>query len=230
MRVKNVPSQLLQLLLVSVLPGYLLQGKCHALTINSAYPTTTRTLFSSSDERNHQYRSDLTLCGKKYPLYSRLKENRVHLYMDLADDLDSIQMEEAKELDERDDEDTESESMEEEKDEDELADDESQRNNSKHPKSHYENVSLRNTSKNEALLTYATHNIIHNIKPGSLSPTELGSIPGLMAAWTNKKKRTSKSNAEIAIIVEQLLKRVIDERKAGNDNARATTRMYTMVR
>ena len=62
-----------------------------------------------------------------------------------------------------------------------------------------------------------------------MSLYDLESIPALMAAWPSKKKKTSKTNAEIAIILEQLLNRMIDERKAGNLNARATTRMYTMV-
>jgi len=94
---------------------------------------------------------------------------------------------------------------------------------------HSETPSQRNIPKTESLLTHATHNIIHYIEPGSMSTLELGSIPGLMAAWTSKKKRTSKTNAEVAIILEQLLNRVIDERRAGNESARATTRMYTMT-
>ena len=87
----------------------------------------------------------------------------------------------------------------------------------------------KSAPKTESLLTYATHNIIYNIPHGSLSRPELESIPGLMAAWTKKNQNLSKTNAEIALIVEQLIKRVIDERKAGNKNARATTRMYNMV-
>jgi len=58
---------------------------------------------------------------------------------------------------------------------------------------------------------------------GSLTVDDVESIIGLMTAWARRQ------NVEAALIVENLLKRVIDDMKAGNRGIYTTTRLYTVA-
>lgn len=58
---------------------------------------------------------------------------------------------------------------------------------------------------------------------GTLTEEDVESITGLMAAWVRRR------SLEAALSVEKLLKRVIDDMKAGNTDIHVTTRMYTIV-
>jgi len=71
-------------------------------------------------------------------------------------------------------------------------------------------------------------------EPGNLSQEEIHNAPMLMSAWakTPKKEESSssgKKGKERAVAVEGLLKRMIDERRAGNTNAIVRTQDYNAV-
>lgn len=67
---------------------------------------------------------------------------------------------------------------------------------------------------------------ICNTNPGTLTPMEVSCAPILMSAWANGEGTTGR---ERAMAVEGLLKRMIDERRAGNDEAIARTEDYNAV-
>lgn len=56
---------------------------------------------------------------------------------------------------------------------------------------------------------------ICQVKPGELSPNQLSQAPDLMYAWSHTKD----VNKECALNCERLVKRVVDERRAGNPEA-----------
>lgn len=58
---------------------------------------------------------------------------------------------------------------------------------------------------------------------GTLTPDNVESISGLMAAWVRRR------SVDAALMVEELLKRVVDDLRAGNRSIKVTARMYTIV-
>ncbi len=100
--------------------------------------------------------------------------------------------------------------------------------------------------KHRAWLKKMTTDIVH-VPPGELSPEDCVNTPLLVSAWAenpwlpyNSKKADSYSNyitpnvyphhgKECALACEQLLKRLVDERRAGNKNAVANTRTYNAL-
>lgn len=58
---------------------------------------------------------------------------------------------------------------------------------------------------------------------GTLTPDDVQSVAGLMAAWVRRR------SVDAALMVEELLKRVVDDLRAGNRSIKVTTRMYTIV-
>jgi hypothetical protein len=74
-------------------------------------------------------------------------------------------------------------------------------------------------------LEKATEDIldVKQLPVGSLTADDVESIVGLMTAWGRRK------SVEAALTVERLLKRVIDDMKAGNRKVKTTARLYTIV-
>lgn len=73
---------------------------------------------------------------------------------------------------------------------------------------------------------------ICNQSIGSLSPEEMSTCPMLMSAWATAPEKlnlSSDNGRERALAVEGLLKRMIDERRAGNAEAIAVTEDYNAV-
>lgn len=70
---------------------------------------------------------------------------------------------------------------------------------------------------------------ICNTDPGTLTPQEVSNTSMLMSAWASAPKKLRESGKERAIKVENLLKRIIDERRAGNVKAIARTEDYNTV-
>ena len=73
---------------------------------------------------------------------------------------------------------------------------------------------------------------ICNTDPGTLTPMEVSNAPALMSAWANEVDRRGEvkgGGRERAMAVEGLLKRMIDERRAGNADAIARTEDYNAV-
>ena len=73
---------------------------------------------------------------------------------------------------------------------------------------------------------------ICNTDPGALTPMMVSSAPALMSAWANEVDRRGEvggGGRERAMAVEGLLKRMIDERRAGNADAIARTEDYNAV-
>jgi hypothetical protein len=64
---------------------------------------------------------------------------------------------------------------------------------------------------------------IEKLPLGTLTEEDVESITGLMAAWVRRR------SLEAALSVEKLLKRVVDDLRAGNTDIRVTARMYTIV-
>ena len=64
---------------------------------------------------------------------------------------------------------------------------------------------------------------LEKIPLGSLNEDDVESITGLMAAWVRRR------SLEAALSVEKLLKRVVDDMRAGNTNVHVSARMYTIV-
>ena len=101
--------------------------------------------------------------------------------------------------------------------------------------------------KHRAWLKKMTTDIVL-LPPGELSPEDCVNTPLLLSAWAgnpwlphNSKKADWNSNynyitsnvyphhgKECALTCEQLLKRLIDERRAGNKNAVANTQTYNI--
>ena len=94
----------------------------------------------------------------------------------------------------------------------------------------------------QAWLKKMTDNICE-ASPGELTPEMCTSVPQLMSAWAQnpyvshvplKQRRINIQDVyphhgrECALATEQLLKRLIDEHKAGNENAIATTDAYNV--
>ena len=79
--------------------------------------------------------------------------------------------------------------------------------------------------RNQQWLEEATAELLDlNIFPmGTLTPDDVESISGLMAAWVRRR------SVDAALTVEELLKRVVDDLRAGNRSIKVTTRMYTIV-
>jgi len=80
-------------------------------------------------------------------------------------------------------------------------------------------------SRNEDWLEHATEKILdEQVYPkGKLLEEDVESIAGLMAAWARRK------SVHAALMVEKLLKRVIDDLRSGNTDIHVNTRMYTYV-
>mmetsp|Transcript_24392 Transcript_24392/g.41766 ORF Transcript_24392/g.41766 Transcript_24392/m.41766 type:complete len:549 (-) Transcript_24392:167-1813(-) len=73
---------------------------------------------------------------------------------------------------------------------------------------------------------------ICNADPGTLTAQEVKNAPMLMAAWADapdKLNLTGENGMERVLAVEGLLKRMIDERRAGNTEAVARTQDYNAV-
>lgn len=79
--------------------------------------------------------------------------------------------------------------------------------------------------KSEAWLEEATLEMLDfDVFPlGHLSKADMESINGLMAAWAKR------GSLHAALSVEKLLKRIVDDMRAGNQIAHVTSRMYTYV-
>jgi hypothetical protein len=77
----------------------------------------------------------------------------------------------------------------------------------------------------DSWLEHSTSNVLDvtRIPLGRLTTDDVETIAGLMAAWARKK------SDQAALKVESLLKRVVDDRNAGNRSVKVTTRMYTMA-
>jgi pentatricopeptide repeat protein len=58
---------------------------------------------------------------------------------------------------------------------------------------------------------------------GTLTPDDVESIVGLMSAWVRRR------SVDAALVVEELLKRVVDDLRAGNRSIKVTTRLYTIA-
>lgn len=80
-------------------------------------------------------------------------------------------------------------------------------------------------SRNDKWLEEATQAMldVNKVPLGSLSEDDVESIVGLMAAWVRRR------SVDAALMVEQLLKRVVDDMRAHNPDVFVTTRMYTIV-
>ncbi len=65
--------------------------------------------------------------------------------------------------------------------------------------------------------------------PGTLTSQEVSNTSMLMSAWASAPKKLRESGKERAMKVENLLKRIIDERRAGNVEAIARTEDYNTV-
>jgi hypothetical protein len=70
---------------------------------------------------------------------------------------------------------------------------------------------------------------ICNTDPGTLTTQEVSNTAMLMSAWASAPKKLRESGKERAMKVENLLKRIIDERRAGNVEAIARTEDYNTV-
>lgn len=70
---------------------------------------------------------------------------------------------------------------------------------------------------------------ICNTDPGTLTPQEVSSAPMLMSAWATAPEKLRESGRDRAMAVEGLLKRLIDERLAGNTEAIVRTEDYNAV-
>ena len=80
-------------------------------------------------------------------------------------------------------------------------------------------------SRNENWLEEASEALLdlEKVPLGSLTEEDVLSIAGLMAAWVRRR------SLEAALSVEKLLKRVVDDMRAGNSDIHVTARMYTIV-
>ena len=83
----------------------------------------------------------------------------------------------------------------------------------------------RSFSMNEQWLEEATEDALdlENYPLGSLISDDVESIVGLMASWVRRH------SVEAALTVERLLKRIVDELRAGNPKVQVNTRLYTIA-
>jgi hypothetical protein len=79
--------------------------------------------------------------------------------------------------------------------------------------------------RNEAWIEEATSALL-DYPVGELSEEDVATVGGIVAAWS----RRSPGSLRAALSVERLLKRVVDDVRAGNPAARVTTRLYAYVR
>jgi hypothetical protein len=80
-------------------------------------------------------------------------------------------------------------------------------------------------SRQERWLENATEDTLdlEKVPLGSLTEDDVETITGLMAAWVRRR------SIGAALAVERLLKRVVDDLRAGNTDIHVTTRLYTIV-
>lgn len=81
-------------------------------------------------------------------------------------------------------------------------------------------------------LTKITGDLVQSV-PGYMTPEMVDSTPMLMSAWAQNpydgKRKHMSHGMDCALTVEQLLKRLVDERKAGNENAVPNTIIYNLA-
>lgn len=82
-----------------------------------------------------------------------------------------------------------------------------------------------NFARNERWLEDATEKFLDlsTIPLGRLAEDDVVSITGLMIAWSRRR------SLEAALIVEQLLKRIVDDMRAGNRDVHVSTKTYTVA-
>lgn len=80
------------------------------------------------------------------------------------------------------------------------------------------------TPEDRAWLSQATQDII-NTEAGTLVKGKWHQLVSMLRAWA----RRSKCDAEAPLTVERLLKKLLDEREAGNTEAKATTELYNIL-
>jgi len=82
-----------------------------------------------------------------------------------------------------------------------------------------------NSASNERWLEDATERIFDllTVPLGSLTEDNVMSITGLMIAWSRRR------SLEGALTVERLLKRVVDDMRAGNEEVQVSTKMYIVA-
>lgn len=80
-------------------------------------------------------------------------------------------------------------------------------------------------SRQENWLEEASAEILdrEEVPLGSLTEEDVDSIAGIMSAWIRRR------SLDAALHVETLLKRVVDDMRAGNNDIHVTARMYTIV-
>jgi hypothetical protein len=82
-----------------------------------------------------------------------------------------------------------------------------------------------NFARNERWLEDATDKLLDlsNLPLGSLTEDDVVSLTSLMIAWSRRM------SLEGAMVVERLLKRIVDDMRAGNRDVHVSTRMYTIA-
>ena len=82
-----------------------------------------------------------------------------------------------------------------------------------------------NFLRDERWLESATDKVLDlsNMPLGSLTEDDVTSLAGLMIAWSRRM------SVEGAMVVERLLKRIIDDMRAGNRNVHVSTKLYTIT-
>eukprot|EP00980_Cylindrotheca_fusiformis_P028627 scaffold22620_cov131-Cylindrotheca_fusiformis.AAC.22 len=88
-----------------------------------------------------------------------------------------------------------------------------------------EDFSKGSFARNELWLEDATEEFldVEKIPIGTMAQSDVETTTGLMAAWVRRQ------SVEAALTVEQLLKRVVDDMRAGNPDVHVTARMYTIA-
>lgn len=79
-----------------------------------------------------------------------------------------------------------------------------------------------NFERNERWLEEATGKFV-KVPLGRLREDDGRTVIGLMVAWSRRK------SLEAALIVEKLLKRIVDEMRAGSEDVHVSTRMYSIA-
>lgn len=95
---------------------------------------------------------------------------------------------------------------------------------------------LRNRREREAWLQRATANLLDadTYPPGSLTFGKLHEVNSMISAWSKLIEEKDDGSSSIPattapLVIEGLLKRIIDERRAGNTEARTTTALYNLA-
>lgn len=70
---------------------------------------------------------------------------------------------------------------------------------------------------------------ICNAEVGTLTSQEVSNTPMIMSAWATAPEKLKENGKERALAVEGLLKRMIDERQAGNTDVIIRTEDYNTV-